>query len=464
MTIPELGVGLVYWPRLEPLLDSVDLMEIEPQSYWHRTEDPETPYRVDESSLRMLGAVPLPKIVHGVGFPVGGSEPPDPSHIPPLREVAKALEIPWASEHLCFNRARGPKGQFNTGFLLPPLQTSRSVDAAVANIAAMKSALGIPYAFETATNYLKPFEGEMTDGAFAAEIAERADCGILLDLHNIWANEINGRQSVNGFLSEIPLDRVWEVHLAGGFERDGFWLDAHSGKIPAPLLEIAERVIPALPNLGAIVFEILPFFVPFAGIDMVARQVEIMRGLWEKRKTRLPDAFHRAPERTRLEPSISPEEWEYALGSLTVGKDPGNELGKMLGEDDATELLRKLSEEFRAGMVADALKLTSRLLLLELGESGFREILSRFWSSVPPELFESSEAESFAAYLKWEAPGIPHLEEVLDFELAVIRTLIAGENQVTRFSHDPVAILDALRAGILPDSPEKGNFEVEVTR
>ena len=79
---------------------------------------------------------------------------------------------------------------------------------------------------------------------------------LLLDLHNIFANALNGRQTVDDFLSQVPRYRVWEIHLAGGFEMDGLWLDAHSGAIPDHPLAIARRVIPALPNLKAIIFEI----------------------------------------------------------------------------------------------------------------------------------------------------------------------------------------------------------------
>lgn len=60
-------------------------------------------------------------------------------------------------------------------------------------------------------------------------VVESADCGLLLDLHDLFANALNGRQSLDEFLDLAPLDRVWEVHLAGGMEVDGFWLDAHSG-------------------------------------------------------------------------------------------------------------------------------------------------------------------------------------------------------------------------------------------
>jgi len=55
----------------------------------------------------------------------------------------------------------------------------------------------VPIAIETAVNYLRPRADELGDGEFVAAVAERADCGILLDLHNIYCNALNGRQSVD---------------------------------------------------------------------------------------------------------------------------------------------------------------------------------------------------------------------------------------------------------------------------
>ena len=122
----------------------------------------------------------------------------------------------WASEHLSFNQARLAGREFFGGFLLPPVQTMASARIAARNIAAVKDLLPVPFAFETGVNYLAPQPGEMPDGAFFAAVAEQADCGILLDLHNLWCNERNGRQRVLDVVAELPLDRVWEVHLAGG--------------------------------------------------------------------------------------------------------------------------------------------------------------------------------------------------------------------------------------------------------
>lgn len=99
---------------------------------------------------------------------------------------------------------------------MPPIQTFEAVKIAADNINYLRDRLNIPFAFETGVNYLQPLPGEMTDGSFFAAVAETADCGILLDLHNLWCNEKNGRSSVRQVIAELARDRVWELHLAGG--------------------------------------------------------------------------------------------------------------------------------------------------------------------------------------------------------------------------------------------------------
>src|SRR3546814_6276833 len=90
-----------------------------------------------------------------------------------FRESVARLDPPWVSEHLAFLRAGRGRQAFNTGFLLPPLQSRETIETSVRNIRQLQAAIGRPLAFEIAANYLKPLPGEMTDGEFIAEIAER---------------------------------------------------------------------------------------------------------------------------------------------------------------------------------------------------------------------------------------------------------------------------------------------------
>ena len=69
--------------------------------------------------------------------------------------------------------------------------------------------------------------GSLDDGTYFRRVCEGADSGILLDLHNLWCNHVNGRADIHEVLAQMPLDRVWEVHLAGGSSLDGVRLDGH---------------------------------------------------------------------------------------------------------------------------------------------------------------------------------------------------------------------------------------------
>jgi len=122
------------------------------------------------------------------------------------------FDSPWVTEHLSFNAIT----EFNTGFFLPPCQTQQGLEIAIKNIKILQDEIQRPIAIETGVNYLKPNNREMNDGAFVSAIIEATGCGTLLDIHNLFANQLNGRQSIANFLKEIPLEHVVEMHIAGG--------------------------------------------------------------------------------------------------------------------------------------------------------------------------------------------------------------------------------------------------------
>jgi hypothetical protein len=307
----------------------------------------------------------------------------------------------------------------------------------------------------------------MPDGTFVAAVAERAQCGILLDLHNIFANGLNGRQPVGEFLDQLPLERVWEMHIAGGFEMDGFWLDAHSGAIPDTLFAMARQVVPRLPNLKAIIFEIFPSFVPVFGLEGIRAQIERLHELWTLRPApgRQSMAAHVDPAWEAHAPDdVSAEAWERALGALVIGRAPADDVARALALDPGVKLVNTLIGEFRASMIVSILRLTSRLLMLSLGINVFRSILQDFWTKTPPRQFASSEAEAFADYLVALDLKVPQLANVLAFERAVLATLIDERPRIVAFAFDPLPLLRALAEGRLPDLVgREGSYEIEVT-
>ncbi len=471
MKTPGLGVGLVYIPGLEPLFESQDgsvqVLELEPQALWRQYPNRPQPYTNQIELLNCFKDWPQHKIVHGVGFPVGGSRLPDPRHLPPLREAIETIGAKWASEHLVFNEAEDHNGSvYQTGFFLPPLLTPAGIEAVVPIIRSVSADIPVPFAIETPANYLQPLPGQLRDGEFTAAVAEQADCGILLDIHNIWTNEQNGRQSVEEFLSEIPLDRVWEIHLAGGLKYGDFWLDAHSGDIPRPVLEWTRRLIPQLPNLGAIIYELLPAYFPSFGLEGVRKALDEMHEVWALRNTPtlatspLPDP----PPKT--EPPFDttlPSEWENTLaGTIVAYHANESPLARQVAVDPAVELVRSLNKKFRMSAVVTNLRLSVRQLILSLSEAEFDQLIQDYCTTVRPQRFGAAEAKNFADFIGRRKMEIPYLAEVLNYEVAAIDVIADRCSRIVPFSVDPETLLEALAMGKLPENITSGNYEAEV--
>jgi uncharacterized protein len=394
----DLGVGViavegvdVLWPAIA---DLVDVVEVEPQTLWDHAEG--AGQRIDRAALDWLRARRRPLLSHGVGYPVGGTVAPDLRGVRASARSARELDAVHWSEHLSFNRARAT-GIRQAGYLLPPVPAAETVTAAVGHITRFQDEFDRPFLVETPTSYLRPVAGDLTDGQFVAQIAQRADCGILLDLHNIWANELNGRQRVADFLDEIPLERVWEVHLAGGHYLDGLYLDAHCGPVAAQLLDLARTVIPRLPRLRAILFEAVPESVTELGADGLAAVLEQLAQL-----ARLP--FIDAPA-VPARPSPGPPEpggpgnaaeREAQLLSYTT-----RAAARYPDDDPGAAVLRHLTDHARLSLLVADHAPRLRQLLVELGRDGAEQQLRSFLAATPASAWPAEQSAAFARW--WDA-------------------------------------------------------------
>jgi len=457
--LPELGVGTIWLAGLDPWIEAceplLDFLEIEPATM--TLADGSRPAADD--ALRRLADDPRPIIAHSVSAPIGGTIAPD-TGFEAVAAAADVVDAPWVSEHLSINRLRHADGSIHpTGFFLPPAQTPEAVEVAAANLRRLREITGRPVAFETGVNYLRPKPGEMSDGAFWRAVAEAADCYILCDLHNVWCNEVNGRDSLAQTIDELPLERICEVHLAGGRHHNGYLLDSHAGLVAPQLMAIAGRVIERLPALKAITFEMMPDTIPLCEIDEASyrAQFEHLQRLWARRGTAagraMCDVVTHVPGDTAdaaAAPRHDAESWEAALAaSFThLPVDPHAAV-----DDPGIDLYRHLIWKMRSGTVINTHRLTYRLLALSEGLERANETLDDYQRGTPPALWIQDEAEGFSEYLRKAGADVPYLLDVMEYELASRQVALTGEPAEVRFGCDPAPLLGSLQRGERPTTP-----------
>jgi uncharacterized protein len=459
MTMRQLGVGLVYWPDLSPVVrdssKTVSVLEVELQTFWEKTFiEGRCVYRINEEALREISMFPQTKLVHGVGHPVGGLTDDPLDWCTPFSRCVDILKPPWASEHLSFNRFTTLDGVSETSFFLPPRQTPAGVAVATDNLRRLQNIARVPVAFETGVNYLQRRSDEMSDGDYFAAVANAADCGILLDLHNLWANERNGRQPLVEVLNSLPLMRVWEIHLAGGMLLNGYWLDSHSGLVDDELMQIAEQTIARLPNIGSIVYEILPQYIGPIGLERIHRQLEDIAALWRRRPA-VKVVVAPAPDFEVFKPfgmDIGDVvRWEETLAAISLGWSRPKTDPAGLAEDPGGAIFEQLVREFRSGRVVRVLRYSTLALFRHLGTQAVDSLVQSYCSTQPADIFTAVEAERFAAFLQAKIDDcslrVPFLDEVLAFERAMVRASLYGSSTQLEWSVDPTALLEALETG-----------------
>jgi uncharacterized protein (UPF0276 family) len=455
---PRLGPGAIYLRSLDELFrcnpDLIKVAEVEPQTLWTKGTAPGSVPRSSPLELRGLSALPQRLLTHGVGYPIGGTICDQERHVAEFRRWIGELASPWTSEHLSVLEVRGARGSQHCGFLMPPLQTDTQVDLAAQNIRDRAAVLSSPFAFETGVNYFLPRDGEMPDGEFFAAIAEAADCGILLDLTNLWVNDRNGRAKIGDVLSKIPLERVWEVHLAGIEFAHGYWLDAHSRGIDPELAQIAAEIVASLPNLGAIIFEIALDRVSSFGTTAFLREMEMLHRLWGA-TPRVAAMPQQSPSPSAVVASPTPEAWERLIadrmlpaGDRAAGANAGLEI--RMADEQSFLLYQRLAASFRAGTIAELLENTTRLLLIAIGEEALRELLDQYMSVTPPAAFPTDEALNFRRFIDANSISVPGLGEMLKFESTLIEATADNLTIQMTFVKDIDAMLADIAAGRLP--------------
>jgi uncharacterized protein (UPF0276 family) len=191
--------------------------------------------------LRILEQVrdAAPLVLHGVSLNIGSADPLDEAYLDSLAALCARYEPSWVSDHLCWTG----QGGHNLHDLLP-LPYTETVQRWVADrVRRVQERLGRRIALENVSSYAAFAVDSMPEWEFLAGVAERADCGILLDVNNVFVSAHNHGFDADEYLAAMPPSRVFQIHLAGHTDEGALLIDTHDHPVCDEVWALYERAL-----------------------------------------------------------------------------------------------------------------------------------------------------------------------------------------------------------------------------
>ena len=217
---PDLGFGIglrsVHFDYILNNNPAIDWFEVLSENYLDTGGRPS--YVLDQVAER------YPVVLHGVSLSVGSADPINFDYLAKLKALAHRIRAHWISDHLCWTGVAG----LNTHDLLPMPYTSEALKHTIARVKTIQDFLERPIALENASTYLEFASSTFPESDFLAALAAEADCGILLDVNNVYVSSFNHGFDAQRYIDRIPAERVVQMHLAGHTHKGTHILDTHS--------------------------------------------------------------------------------------------------------------------------------------------------------------------------------------------------------------------------------------------
>jgi uncharacterized protein (UPF0276 family) len=224
-----LGLRPIYYEEILSTRPNVDWFEIISENYMVPGGRP----------LAMLERVraEFPIVMHGVAMSLASTDPLDFDYLRDLKALAERIEPAWISDHLAWTGVHG----VSLHDLLPVPFTREALDHVVERILRVQDFLKRRLVVENASTYVSFSESDMEEWDFVREMAERADCLLLLDVNNVFVSSFNHGRDATRFLNAIPADRVVQFHMAGHTDRKTHLIDTHDQPIRDEVWALYEK-------------------------------------------------------------------------------------------------------------------------------------------------------------------------------------------------------------------------------
>jgi len=231
----DFGVGIgLRDPHLQHILERkpvVDWFEIISENYM---ADEGCPLAQLDEILERYRVVQ-----HGVAMYFGSAEPLNREHLERLKALVKRTKTPWLTDHLCWGSIDGHYSHD----LLPMPYTFEAVKQTAQKIREARDFLEVPIAVENVSSYAEFHVSQMTEWEFLNEVVEAADCGILLDVNNIYVSSCNHGFDPHAYIDNVIHERVTQIHLAGHTDAGHCLLDTHDHPVSDPVWQLYAKLI-----------------------------------------------------------------------------------------------------------------------------------------------------------------------------------------------------------------------------
>ena len=223
-----LGVGLrtVHFGHILDKKPAVDWFEIVTENFLDTGGRPA--WVLDRIAER------YPVVLHGVSMSVGSTDPVDRAYLAKVKALAERVGAVWVSDHVCWTGVAGR----NLHDLLPMPYTEEALRHMVRRIRRIQEFLGRPLVLENPSSYVEFTSSSMPEWEFIARMADLADCGLLLDVNNVYVSSVNHGFDPEAYVRAIPPERVAYVHVAGHTNHGTHLLDTHIGPVIDPVWQL----------------------------------------------------------------------------------------------------------------------------------------------------------------------------------------------------------------------------------
>lgn len=234
--IPNLGIGIglrpAHYEEIFSLNPAIDWFEIISENFML---DGGKPLEILDRILERY-----PVVQHGVNLAIGSPTSLDWDYLKKLKALTRRTKTPWLSDHLCWGRLDG--AHFHD--LLPLPYTQEVIDYVVERARIVQDYLEIPFALENLSSYVAFKQDQMPEWEFYAQIVEKADIYMMLDVNNIYVSSRNHNFDPLDYVSHLPLERVLQIHLAGHTNKDKYLLDTHDTYVHDAVWQLYGQVYP----------------------------------------------------------------------------------------------------------------------------------------------------------------------------------------------------------------------------